>query len=84
MKRFFDSESLGGVKNLALPVVLILFCAMLMIWVTWFVNTKVPDARPQPPDAPKAHTIILIDQTDTLSERCMVQLDMLLQELPKP
>lgn len=81
--RFFASESFENIRNLALPVVLILFCAMLMIWVTWFVNTKVPDARVEPPDAPRAHTIVIIDQTDVLSERCMTQLDMLLQELPQ-
>lgn len=79
-----ETETIESIKRIVLPVLLIISSLFLLGWVTWFINTRLPKPENGPtPDVPASHTILLIDQTDTLSERCIIQLEQLLESMPK-
>lgn len=80
----FNDGPFDDIKRFVLPVLLITVCLFLLGGISWFTSTQLPGPGERPmPQSPKSHTVILIDQTDKLSERCIIQLEELLASMPK-
>jgi hypothetical protein len=72
-------------KKVILPTAILIFAVCALTGLTWAINhyTQKEDDPERIQAPPKKHTILLIDQTDTLNHRCCLILKKLLKDLPE-
>lgn len=72
-----------GLKDIVMPIAVIVLALGGILGGTYFVNALPKDTPAARLSLPRKHTVILIDQTDSLSERCVIRVRDMLEHLPE-